>query len=362
MRSTAIDRRSLLGAGLAGAAMLALPGATRADGGPACAACLRLPDGGFAVALLDAAGTILSTERLPGRGHGIAVSPDRRTVVAFARRPGSFALAVDASGRVRQAFAAPSGRHFYGHGVYSPDGRLLYAPENDYAAGAGVLGVYDAAAGFARVDELPGGGVGPHEAVLLADGRTLAVAVGGIATRPDSGRRKLNLPTMAPALAYLDRRTGETLERVALPRKWHQLSLRHLAVDATGAVWIGGQYEGPATDRLPLLWRHRRAGELQVAAAPDGLHASLRHYVGAVAVSGDGTRVVATSPRGGIAAVWDAADGALRATYRAADVCGAAAAPRGAVYLSDGHGAIRRNGTVLSADRTIAWDNHMAAL
>ena len=35
------------------------------------------------------------------------------------------------------------GRHFFGHGVFSPDGKLLYATENDFEAARGVIGVYD---------------------------------------------------------------------------------------------------------------------------------------------------------------------------------------------------------------------------
>lgn len=358
-----LDRRRFVAAGLVGAATLLLPrGASAADGDAVCAGCVRQADGSFAVALFDAQGTIVARETLPGRGHGIAVSPDGCTAVAFARRPGRFALAVDvARGQAQHAFTTPAGRHFYGHGVFSPDGRLLYAPENDYANATGVIGMYDATDGFRRVDEIPGGGIGPHEAILLDGGRTMAVAVGGIVTHPDSGRRKLNLPTMAPALAYLDRRTGDVLERVTVPAEWHRLSLRHLSADTTGAVWIGGQYEGPATDALPLVWRHRRGGDLVPADAPDGLWPALRHYIGAVAVSGDGSRIVATSPRGGVAAEWDAASGRLAERWRIDDVCGAAPAARGGILLSDGRGRLWRDGVRFARD-DVAWDNHMAAI
>ena len=40
------------------------------------------------------------------------------------------------------------------------------------------------------------------------DGETLVVANGGIATHPDLPRVKLNLPTMAPSLCFVDRRSG----------------------------------------------------------------------------------------------------------------------------------------------------------
>ena len=67
--------------------------------------------------------------------------------VAFARRPGNFAIAFGLSRKRRAiAFAAPVGRHFYGHGVFAKDGRVLYTTENDIETGAGVIGVWDATA------------------------------------------------------------------------------------------------------------------------------------------------------------------------------------------------------------------------
>src|SRR3546814_10690678 len=72
------------------------------------------------------------------------------------------------------ALQAAAGRHFFGHGVFLPDGRRMLATENHYEAGHGVLGVYDASDGgdYRRIGEFPTGGVGPHEVVLLPDGRS----------------------------------------------------------------------------------------------------------------------------------------------------------------------------------------------
>src|SRR5690606_41790368 len=90
---------------------------------------------------------------------------------------------------------AAQGRHFFGHGVFLPDGQRMVATENHYEAGYGVLGVYDTSPGgnFRRIGEFETGGIGPHEAVLLNDGRTVCVANGGILTHPDYGKLELNL-------------------------------------------------------------------------------------------------------------------------------------------------------------------------
>src|SRR3546814_11455586 len=75
-----------------------------------------------------------------------------------------FALAFDPlSPEPARRFDAAEGRHFYGHGVFSPDGRWLFACENDYDNARGCIGVYDAAAGYRRESELEAHAIGPNE-------------------------------------------------------------------------------------------------------------------------------------------------------------------------------------------------------
>lgn len=362
----AISRRTGLAALAAPAllplAALARPGARGAApaGRPAFVTARR--DGtGHAAAVLDASGRTLFVERLAARGHGAAVSPDGRRAVVFARRPGRFAIVLDLERRRRIArFAPPPGRHFYGHGLFSPDGRLVYATENDYEAGRGVLGVYDASAGHRRVGELDTHGVGPHEAVLMRDGRTIAVANGGIATHPEYPRRKLNLGSMQPSLVYLERTTGGLLDRAAAPPRLRRLSIRHIAEAEAGTIWFGGQYEGPKTDRVELVGRHRRGEDLGFLRAPRSVYEAMRGYVGSIAASRDGTRVAATSPRGGRLTVWDGRSGEVLETRRITDVCGVAPGERGFV-ASDGKGRVWIGDEAVARDDRAQWDNHLTA-
>jgi hypothetical protein len=356
----AIDRRSF--SMLLAASLLMPRGSFAALPNRAAYVTTRKEDAGFAAVLLDSEGAKLCSFPLPGRGHGAAVSPDGRQAVVFARRPGSFALAVDLSaGRASTLFETPGDRHFYGHGFFSADGRLLYACENDFEGERGVLGIYDAKAGFARLGEAWAGGIGVHEGVLMKGGRTAALAIGGIATHPDYPREKLNLPTMEPGLAYFDLQNGEVIETHLLPRELHLLSLRHLAQDATGTVWLGGQYEGPSLDLPPLVARHSVGGPLEMLEAPGGVYAGLGNYVGSVAASRRGGRVAVSSPRGGRVLVWDAVSRKLMEQREIADVCGLAASPEGFLE-SDGKGRLWEGGKLLRSDGRVAWDNHMAAI
>ena len=139
---------------------------------------------------------------LPGRGHAAAAHPNRPEAIAFARRPGTFAIILDClSGKPVNLVEAPPNRHFCRHGAYSADGELLFTTENDFSQSLGVVGVWDASKGYVRIGEMSSGGVGPHDMHLMADGQTLVVANGGIETHPDSGRTKLNLQTMRPNLS-----------------------------------------------------------------------------------------------------------------------------------------------------------------
>src|SRR3546814_12613287 len=93
--------------------------------------------------------------------------------------------------------------------------------------------------------------------VLLSDGRTLAVANGGIQTHPARRREKLNIDTMQPSLAYIDAESGALLHDHRLPPALHQASIRHIAATAGDTVGVVMQYDGPRDTLVPLVGFHR---------------------------------------------------------------------------------------------------------
>src|SRR5690606_11651800 len=106
-----------------GTALLTLMGAlpVRARARALYIATAGTPDGGFVARIMGMDREILASIDLPGRGHGNATHPDGREVIVFARRPGHYALVVEiAGGAVRRTIHAVEGRHFYGHGAFSP--------------------------------------------------------------------------------------------------------------------------------------------------------------------------------------------------------------------------------------------------
>jgi hypothetical protein len=356
-----LDRRSFVkaaGTGFLSSLMPASLDALERSDDVFAAACQRA-DGGFAVAVAAGNGEILHIADLPGRGHDVAFDPVSRQAVVFARRPGTFAVVFDVSGgRAPVTITSPPGHHFYGHGVFSPDGRLLYAAENAFETATGMIGVYDCTDGFRRIGALESRGVGPHEVLLMPDRKTLVVANGGIETHPDYGRQKLNIPMMKPSLVYLDMATGDMVEQVALPPELHKLSIRHLAIDGAGSVWFGCQYEGSETDDVPLVGRHRPGSEVELFGAQTGFCRDMRHYIGSVAASSDGSLVAVTSPHGGRAVVLDAESGRIVSSLAMRDVCGAAGDGPGFALTSHG-GVLDIGGRTYRAPAVAGWDNHL---
>lgn len=353
------ERRQFLKAAGAGFAAALLPhqAAALANAELVLASACQFPDGRYGALLVSERGEIISKADLPDRGHGVTASELTGQFVVFARRPGTFAAVFDPNGAPVATITSATGRHFYGHGVFSPDGKLLYATENDFGAGQGVIGIYDATGGFARIGEFTSGGIGPHDMMMSTGGRYLVIANGGMDTHPDYGRTPLNLPTMQPNIAFIDRDNGSVAGVQNLPAELHKLSLRHLAPGPDDTVWIGAQYMGSGSMEVPLLARAGIGESLSFATlSPDVLH-RLNNYVGALASSPDGRRVVATSPVGNSAVIFDSGTGQAELIDQA-NVCGVAWGEDRPI-LSSGSGAWRDQQGGVQDDAPLLFDNHL---
>lgn len=355
-------RRNFLKAALAATLV---PRLSWADAGsPAFLGAAKDTNGDYALYGLDETAQILFRAPLPARGHAAAAHPTKPEAVAFARRPGTFAVVVNcATGKITHRLDAPEGRHFMGHGVFVNEGALLVTPENNYAEKKGVLGIWDRAKGYARVGEVATHGIGPHDIRALSDG-TLVVANGGIFTHPEigEGRQKLNIDEMEPSLAYLSA-SFALEEKLVLAPELHQNSIRHLAIGPDDQVAFAMQWEGDEMDLVPLIGLHRRGEEVRLPEAEMGEQYAMKGYAGSIAFAGDGSEVAITSPRGGRMHRF-APDGTFLGAVLRGDICGLA--PMGDGYLgSDGFGALlalKEGMAPLNAVPGLAWDNHLVAL
>lgn len=298
------------------------------------------------------------------RCHGGCLRPHQPQAVLFARRPGRHFHVIDARQHTPLAsIDAGKGYHFYGHGVFDPSGRWLYVTANRLSDSMGLVRVYDAEANYAHCEDFSLDGIGPHELVLMPDGETLAVALGGIKTHPDSGRIKLNLSDMAPALLMMDRRGGEITARHQPSH--HQLSCRHLDVAADGSLVAGYQFQGPVWETgHPLLAHLTPQGKFEEIALPAALQSKLGQYTASIAMSQRQPITLVTAPRGGCVVLLDHTSGDVIASPALDDAAGARCDGNGGFIVTTGNGGVYQlsgNGELAEVSRlAVRWDNHLA--
>lgn len=317
---------------------------------------------------LDTLGIVQSIA-VPTRAHGVLALPDD-SLLAVARRPGDWLLRWSHKGGkpVQWQWADP-GRAFNGHVIASPDGKRLYTTETDLDTGAGLVGVRDARS-LAKQAEWPTFGIDPHELIWGETDSahpTLLVANGGVPTRPETGRAKLDLARMDSSLVRLDAGTGALLGQWRLPDR--RLSLRHLA-------WLGdSEGKHPPVLGIALQAEHEAAAQKNqapVLALFDGsalkpfeAAASLAGYGGAICAVKDGWAI--GCPRAHGLALFNA-DGAWRELVTLPHACAVAAWDKGcwvggqndALWLTDGSGAAARPPHRMKAG--IRLDNHWVGL
>lgn len=297
-------------------------------------------------AFFSGGGARLGAVPLDFRAHGMARHAD--TLVVFPRRPGTrFALVDLGTLEVRAVVDAPPGRHFYGHGAFTSDGRTLLVTENDLETLDGGVGVYELGGGARRLGTVPLPGPGPHD--IHREGDRFHVALGGLRTHPDYGRTPLNLHDFASAVVALDLGRGGAEPSDPWPGT-EGVSLRHLATDGRGRLYVGGQRPDPARGGPVLwLWEDGRPRPLD----PEGL---LGGYVSSVTAHGG--EALATSKETGVAVRLDG--GHVMGAQRI-DGASAAALGPGVAALS-GHGVLSLGGARIPAIPLHEFDNHGLAV
>lgn len=355
-------------------AMVALGGAAFASGfakaGTPAAVIGAAQDAGGAYRIGEIDGRLDGTGGAvaPMRLHALCPRPDRLEAVAIARRPGDLALVLDGDGRsVRASFRAGDGHRFSGHGVYVDGGAKFLTTEIDHATGAGVVTLRDVGRGYEPVGAFDSGGVGPHE--LIPSGRLVAVANGAKEPKGDPGIAALDRTPARSNLVLMDAATG-AVDQVAEPSAGLEtLSLRHLAQLPGGGVLVAAQDREITVRDRPLVFR-LDGGRLQPFDEAMEVTPRFCAYVGSLSVDRSGRFVAASSPKGGVVAVFDAATGSAIGAVAAPDVCGLApAAAAGRFVATTGLGDVLRiavdgEGCAVVERRSgpLRWDNHLAAL
>jgi len=362
-----LTRRSLIKAALAGGAAVTLTGCgmlpekAAYKGARQYTGAIGLADGSFAVGAIAPDGKMLWQSPVSTRCHSGCNRPGSAEVLFFERRPGwSFYVLNSRTGERLHHIQAGEGEHFVGHGVFSQDGRFLYATASRYDPGEGIVAVYDSQQDYQRVNTFELNGTGPHQLTLHPDGRTLIVGLGGILTHPDYDRIKLNLDTMKPALVLVDSQSGATIGRFSPSH--HQLSTRHVDVAPDGTIYAAYQYQGPAHELPPLIarYRHGRYEEIDLG---ESVHRKLGNYIASIVAHPENDLVAIASPIGGTALVFNGLSGKVLEQASIADCAGVEALAGGDFLVSSGRGKLVRIGKGQPAreiaSMPVQWDHHL---
>ncbi|GAA6153613.1 DUF1513 domain-containing protein [Pseudoteredinibacter isoporae] len=374
---TAIDRRTFL-LGSAGYSLAALMACAPETGHQA-----RLLSGfqslgkqgrKYGVAAIDLNGRLRFSLTLPQRLHQIITLPashpgQSRECLAVARRPGTELYHIDVDrGQLLNTIRSPGNRHFFGHASCVEQGDYIVVPQNHLDEKASSIGIYDRKEAWALIDEIPLPTVGPHQLECLSDGKTLVVAMGGIHTHPESGRKKLNIDSMQSSLLYLDSGSGKVLDDFRPPDP--KLSLRHLAITSDDHVIVGAQYQGDGETIWPLAYSHKGESSLQALSASQEVWRLHQQYIGSVSVEvgvESARFAYLSSPRGGVVSRWDLHSGECIEHRDIRDACGVAFSNvQHGFFISNGAGQMLKSeqntGQVkaLAYQQGIIWDNHLS--
>lgn len=347
-----------------------LPGIGMAKDQPLFSSAAKDTQGHYHLYLMGQDGTILLDHPLPERAHHVEAHPKRPLLACIARRPGTFIDIVDYhQGLLVKRIEAKPERHFFGHGIFSEDGRYLIVPENNLVDGEGRIVVRDLKQDFAIIADLPSYGIGPHELKLVPGSSRLMVANGGILTHPNSGREKLNLDTMQPSLVAIDLNSGALLEQHRLPEALHQLSIRHLDCNFRGETVIALQYQGEVDQNPPLVAVHRPGAPLKLLSAPEEIHRAMKRYCGSSRFDQSGRFAAISAPRGDLITFWDLHNNQFHSAIKSRDGCGISATSKTAEFLiTTGAGRCTRHNLLTGMSNRLpqaispAWDNHLTTV
>jgi uncharacterized protein len=302
-------KASLADSALAARAILKSAGhAPFAPGAPAADGDLILGGGGFVdpgdrktqhfafarVDLVSRRVGLTPTTFLP---HGVTVDPlDATRVVAF-EKIGPGAAEIDLkSGRVTRGIRPAEGRWFYGHGAFSPDGKLLYSTETVNARESGVIGVRNAQT-LAYLGEFPTFGENPHDCHLIDDGKVLVVTNGGGVLGTD----------MRPCVTYVDVPSQRLMEKLDLESD--RFNTGHLTLGGPQAlVVVSAPRKGLSEQDLGAVSLRRGKERLRTMTEPAGIAARMKGEALSVEIHEPTGVAAVTHPNGGMVTFWSLAE------------------------------------------------------
>ncbi len=251
---------------------------------------------GFVLSVLQPARKkplLIETAFLP---HAIALHPEVPTRMALFEKKGPGACIVDLNElKVEQPLVTVPERHFYGHGVYSTDGSLLYCTEAYLEGLKGTIAVRDGK-NFQLLGEFPSHGEEPHECQLLGDGKVMAITNGG-------GR----LGGSLPCVTYVEIENQRLLDQWSPTNAY--INTGHFAISENGTlVVVSAPRAGLPPSENGGVSIRKPGGELVTMREPGDVVSRMKGEALSVVIHEETGIAVVTHPDGGMVTFWSLDD------------------------------------------------------
>jgi hypothetical protein len=242
---------------------------------------------------LDASEELPKRIKVPFLPHGFSPHPKRPRIAALFEKRGPGAGCVDlVEGRFLKTMAPKEGHHFYGHGLYSVQGDVIFAVEMRLDTSAGVITVRDSET-FRVLGEFPSFGERPHDCMLVDEGRVLAITNGG----GRLGSSELG------SVSFVDVADRHLLDKREIGTR--SFNAGHVAITGAGQVAVvSAPREGLSESELGGVSLAAGSPRLTPMANP---HALVRRLVGealSVCVHEPSGHVVVTHPYANLVTIW----------------------------------------------------------
>lgn len=237
-------------------------------------------------------------------GHGITPNPiDPRLISVFEKR-GRGACEIDLKeGAVTRTIETADNRRFYGHGAYSPNGRLLFCTEtivqDDHQ---GLIAVRDADT-HDYLGEFPSFGSSPHDCRLIDEGRTMVITNGG---GPMEG--------IPPSVTFVDVSTEKLLDKLEF--EVPHINAGHLDISSRGNLAVVSAQREGLSDKAPGgITLRLPNGRFHTLKEPSDITQRLLGETLSVCIHEPTGVVGATTPAGNLLTFWDLDSGELLRYY-----------------------------------------------
>jgi len=253
---------------------------------------------------LDNAKMPLATISMPFFGHGVVPDPIHPQRLCVFEKRGKGACEIDLKqGTVTRIIETKSNREFYGHGAYSPDGKLLYCTETitegEYQ---GLITIRDAKT-HQYLGDFPSFGSSPHDCHLINDGKTMVVTNGGG-----------SIDGSAANVSYIDVSSRTLIKTLEFDNQ--HVNAGHLDISSEGKIAVvSAQREGLPVKSPGGISLNLEGNVLHTLTEPKQLTERLFDESLSVCIDEKNDVVGATTPTGNLLTFWNLSNGKLLRYY-----------------------------------------------